>query len=141
MTTYFAYGANMDPVHMAACCPGAARLGGATLAAHRFGIAAGGYATARPDRDRHILGVLWRLTPADEAALDAFEGVPAGLYRKARVRVLAEDGGEVVAMIYRATDDAPGRPAPGYLERVVEVAELLGFPESYRGELVALSAS
>jgi len=131
----------MDPVHMAAYCPGAARLGGATLLAHRFGIAADGYATARPDRGRHILGVLWRLTPADEMALDAFEGVPQGLRRKDQVSVRADDGALVAAMIYRATDDAPGRPAPGYLERVIEVAELLGFPASYRGELVALSAS
>ena len=58
MTLYFAYGANMDPVHMAERCPAAQHLGVASLPGHRFGIAAGGYGTVRPDSGMAVRGVL-----------------------------------------------------------------------------------
>jgi hypothetical protein len=131
MTLYFAYGANMDPVHMAERCPGARQLGIATLPGHAFGIAATGYATVRPDPGMIVRGVLWRLTPADEASLDEFEGVESGLYWKDIVPVEDAAGTIVEAMIYRPTDDSPGRAAPGYLERIIEVCQGLGFPREY----------
>ncbi len=77
-TTYFAYGANMDPVHMTAHCPGAVRLGPAILPDHAFGIAAGHYGTVRARAGSVVHGVLWRLAPADEVALDEFEGTQKG---------------------------------------------------------------
>jgi AIG2 family protein len=131
MTLYFAYGANMDPEQMAARCPGAERLGTAVLDGHAFGIAAGGFGTALPARGRSIHGVLWFLTPADEAVLDRFEEVDRGFYRKREAGVVTPDGSTVQAMIYHAADPSPGRPNPGYLERVVEVSESLGFPPEY----------
>jgi gamma-glutamylcyclotransferase (GGCT)/AIG2-like uncharacterized protein YtfP len=141
VTTYFAYGANLDPVHMAEQCPGARRLGPAILPGHAFGIAAGGFGTVRPERDGSVHGVLWQLTLADVAALDQFEGVEANFYRKDRARVTTGAGETVEAMIYRPSDDAPGIPAPGYLERIIEVGELLGFPADYVAGLRAQRAS
>ena len=138
MTVYFAYGANMDPVHMAACCPGAERLGQATLADHAFDIAAGGFGTVRRVPGRVVVGVLWRLGPADLAALDTFEGVAEDFYRRCGARVTAPDGRLVDAMIYRPSNDAPGTPASGYLERIVAVAQLLGFQPRYIAELQTL---
>ena len=137
MTRYFSYGANMDPVHMARECPGAVRVGPAILQGYRFGIARAGYGTARPEPGSLIRGVLWRLTPSDEAALDRFEGVPEGLYYKSVLTVTGEDGDQD-AMLYRASDPARGRPVPGYLERIVEVSESLQFPPEYIEELRAL---
>lgn len=131
MTRYFAYGANMDPVHMAEHCPGARRIGLAVLPDHEFRIAREGYGNAAPAPGQEMPGVLWDLTPGDEAALDGFEGVPQGLYRKERATVRASDGGVVPAMLYRPTDAAPGVPRPGYLERIIEVAGELGFPAGY----------
>lgn len=122
---------------MAKECPGATRIGPAILKGYRFGIAHAGYGTARPDRGSVIRGILWRLTPGDEAALDRFEGVPAGLYYKNTLAVAGADG-EHPAMLYRASDPAPGTPVPGYLERIVEVAETLRFPPDYVEELRAL---
>lgn len=139
MTLYFSYGANMDPVHMEKECPGATRIGPAILSGYRFGIAHAGYGTARPDPDAVIRGVLWRLTPGDEAALDRFEGVPEGLYYKSSLAVSGVEG-DCDAMLYRASDPAPGTPVAGYLERIVEVAESLQFPPDYIGELRALLA-
>lgn len=131
MTCYFAYGANMDPVHMAKACPEAIRLGLAVLPGRSFQIAATGYGDATPAAKGELLGVLWELSPRDEATLDAFEGVPDGLYWKERATVRDSAERPVTAMLYRAADAAPGRPVPGYLERIIEVAESLGFPVSY----------
>ena len=131
MTSYFAYGANMDPVHMAECCPQAKRLGIATLPGRSFRIAAKGYGDAAPAVGGELRGVLWELSPSDEVALDGFEGVPEGHYRKEYVSVLEGGGREVAAMLYRAADSAPGRPVPGYLERILAVAQELEFPAEY----------
>lgn len=135
MTVYFAYGANMDPVHMAVHCPRAERLGVAELRDHAFGIAAGGFGTARPAAGSTVYGVLWRLTPADLAALDQFEGVAQSFYRRHTAAVVTPDGHTVEAMIYRPTDDSPGTPSPGYLERIVAVAEMLTLPPQYIASL------
>lgn len=137
MTEYFAYGANMDAAQMAGRCPGARRLETAGLAGYAFGIAAGGYGTAVPAPGGSVHGVLWRLTPEDEAALDRFEEVDRGFYRKRSVRVTTASGDRVEAMIYHAADPSPGIPAPGYLERILELAEALGFPEDYTSGLRA----
>ena len=131
MTIYFSYGANMDPVHMAEHCPAAVRLGPAVLADHAFGIAAGHYGTIRASASSAVHGVLWRLPPEDEAALDQFEGVGKRFYRKDTAPVESADGTRVTAMLYRPVDDSPGVAARAYLERIIEVAEGLGFPEEY----------
>jgi gamma-glutamylcyclotransferase (GGCT)/AIG2-like uncharacterized protein YtfP len=131
VTLYFAYGANMDPVQMAGRCPGARQLGVAMLVGHAFGIGKAGYGTALPSAGEVVHGVLWALERDDEASLDRFEGVGDGLYTKRRVRVLKPDGEVTEAMMYYAVDPTPGAPTPGYLERIVEVAESLGFPPDY----------
>ena len=138
MTVYFAYGANMDPVHMAEHCPGAERIGPATLEGFRIGIGAGGFGTAREAPGRAVHGVLWRLTDRDEAALDRFEDVAGGFYRKETVAVRERDRPTASAMIYRAVDDRPGAPNEKYLARVIEVAGQLGLPAAYLAELRGL---
>lgn len=135
MTLCFAYGANMDPVHMAERCPGAVRLGHATVPDHVFGIAAGGFGTIRAAPGAMVRGVLWRLGPADEASLDEFEGVAAGFYQKDVLPVVTESGATVEAMFYSPSDDRPGIAAPGYLERILEVGKELGFPAEYLEKL------
>jgi hypothetical protein len=141
VTLYFAYGANMDPVHMAERCPAAQHLGVASLPGHRFGIAAGGYGMVRPESGMAVRGVLWRLTPADVAALDDFEGVESGFYRKDFTKVEDRNGAVIDAMIYRPADESPGRAAPGYLERIIEVCRELEFPPEYVAGLEAQRVS
>ena len=135
MTLCFAYGANMDPVHMRERCPGAIRLGLANVPDHAFDIAAAGFGMLRPLPGSVVRGVLWRLQPADEASLDEFEGIATGFYRKGVLPVVTESGGTVDAMFYSPCDERPGTPAAGYLERILEVGKELGFPEEYLREI------
>jgi len=138
---YFAYGANMDPRHMADCCPGAKRIGQAALPDHEFAIAAQGFGRAAPAPGRDLPGVLWELTDGDVVALDSFEGIAEGMYRQETREVRGTDGTLRWAMLYQPTDPAPGRPRPGYLERIIVVAESLSFPAAYLATLRRLAGS
>jgi gamma-glutamylcyclotransferase (GGCT)/AIG2-like uncharacterized protein YtfP len=136
MKRYFAYGSNMDPEQMGARCPGAVLEGVGALRGYRFLITETGFGSVVPDPESTVHGVVWRLLPGDEAALDAYEGVESGLYRKITARVqLASPAESVEAMLYVATTDRPGRPKPGYLEKVLEAARHHGLPPAYLEEL------
>ena len=86
MTLYFAYGANMERAAMRRRCPGATALGPARLSGWRYAIAEGYGSVARAP-GRRVFGVLWRLTPRDLAALNIFESLDSGLYRRAMLTV------------------------------------------------------
>ena len=45
--------------------------------------------------------------------------------------IVPENGCTVRGLVYLATDDTPGQPEGGYLERVLAAAESHGFPEEY----------
>lgn len=137
---YFAYGANMDPRHMAECCPGAKRIGVAVLPDHEFVIAAQGFGRAAPSLGSDLPGVLWELTEADIAALDRFEGIAEGTYRQETGEVRGEGTAHRV-MLYQPTDPSPGRPRPDYVEGIIGVAEALGFPEAHLRRLRQLAGS
>ncbi|MEZ4455094.1 MAG: gamma-glutamylcyclotransferase family protein [Gemmatimonadales bacterium] len=134
---YFAFGANMDRRHMAITAPRAVRLGTARLEHHRVIIARAGYGSlaAAPDRVTH--GVLWDLDEAGAAALDRFEGVPEGVYRRSEAEV-ATAAGPVRAMVYLACDDRPGIAEPAYLKQILSAAREEGFPPEYLSGLAAL---
>ncbi|MEO5336215.1 MAG: gamma-glutamylcyclotransferase [Magnetospirillum sp. WYHS-4] len=125
---YFAYGLNMDEAGMAGRCPGARLLGTALLAGHRFAITRLGVATVLADRRASVPGLLWHLTPADERALDAFELVAAGQYRKAWCALPTPGGRFRRCRVYRAADSRPGRAGPGYLEAVWAARRRHGLP-------------
>ena len=67
---YFAYGSNMVATQMHQRCPTAHDIGMARLGGWRFIINQEGHATIVPDPSAYVLGVLWSLTIACEAALD-----------------------------------------------------------------------
>lgn len=131
----FAYGANLDEIEMARRCPGARPTGVAKLPGWRFLTNRRGWGTIVPCPDGLVYGLLWRLTVADVAALDDYEGLPEGLYRRGQIEVFAPDGRPVKAWAYFAADSEPGPPQPGYLEQVSAAAECLGLPAEYVAEL------
>src|SRR5262249_27363562 len=121
------HGSNVDELLLAEGCPGATVVDGAMLADHRFVIAAEGYANVLPAPGDAVLGLLWQITPEDEAALDHYEG----LYRKDEALVTTTGGKSVRAMIYLAPDASLGQPRPGYLEQVVAAARRHQLPADY----------
>jgi hypothetical protein len=111
---YFAYGSNMGKVRMAARCPRSTRLGPATLPGYRWIIAADGYANVVHSAADAVEGVLFELTPADEASLDICE-VHGGWYGK-QVMAVQYAGASVQALVYLHALTATGVAAPDYLE-------------------------
>jgi hypothetical protein len=77
---------------------------------------------------------LYDLTPEDEAALDAWEGVDIGLYRKLRLRVDTLDG-ELLAWLYVLDGWEGGMPSARYLGILADAAESAGAPNDYVQEL------
>ena len=67
-------------------CPGARAWGAATLDGYR--LVERLYADIVKRTDAHVQGVLYTVTAADVAALDRFEGLANGLYRRINVKVM-----------------------------------------------------
>ena len=131
---YFSYGSNMASAGMEERCAAPAILGVATVPGYRFRIAKRGYATMVPDPGSVVYGLLWSLTDADLAALDQYEGVPAGHYARTTIPVLVR-GKPLEAQVYLAADPAPGRPRRGYLETIIQATRQLGLPPEYIADL------
>jgi gamma-glutamylcyclotransferase (GGCT)/AIG2-like uncharacterized protein YtfP len=127
---HFAYGSNMSRSLMQRRCPMAAALGTAELPGWRFIVNRDGYATVVPCPGATVHGVLWRLTPRDLAALNAYEAVDSGLYRRARLAV-TRAGRRHAALVYIGRNRTPERPKPGYMEMVVAAAREWDLPGAY----------
>ncbi len=134
MTLYFAYGSNMARAPMDRRCPTARPRGPAVLAGWRFLITGDGYASVRRAPGRLVHGVLWDLGPRDLAALNAYESLDSGLYRRVRLNVRA-DGGSVRALVYVGRAWRAGKPLPGYMEGVIAAARDWRLPGCYIAEL------
>jgi hypothetical protein len=134
---YFAYGANMERAAMAKRCAAAQPLGPALLPGFRYAIAQG-YGSVAPAPGSHVFGVLWRLTPRDLAALNTFESLDSGLYRRLMLTVQA-DSRRLRALVYIARLGGKRRPMPGYQERLVAAAQEWGLPLRYIAELARLA--
>jgi gamma-glutamylcyclotransferase (GGCT)/AIG2-like uncharacterized protein YtfP len=132
---YFAFASNMVTAQMAERCPGAEPRGVAALKDHRFRIGRRGYATVIGEPGATVHGILWDLRPEHEAALDVYEGVRHGLYRKIWLPVRLADGTEQRAIVYAAGDPSRGNAVAGYMEKVVAAAEAHALPAAYIDEL------
>ncbi len=118
MRTYFAYGSNLWEAQMRKRCPECRQLGRARLPGHRWIICTRGYATVVPDPGEAVEGVLYALSPSDEAALDVFEHVPEGWYAKFDLPVETADGRSCPALVYVDTITEEGRPKEEYVARI-----------------------
>ena len=135
MTIHFAYGSNMSRSLMAGRCPGARAIGVATLMNWRFIITRDGYASIVPSPGRVVHGVAWRLTPRDLAALNAYEALDSGLYRR-RMLSIRCNGRLAKALTYVGRARAEGRPRAGYQNGIVlPAAREWALPEAYVAEL------
>ena len=113
---YFAYGSNMATSQMADRCPGAVSLGAARLPGFRLAFDAwsnrrgGLVADVLPASGSDVWGVLWTVTEHHAEALDRYEGVGRGQYRREHVRVESASGDQVEAFAYVICN--PGEEGP-----------------------------
>lgn len=131
---YFAYGVNMSSNHVSGLCTGARRISAAVLDDHRFRINSAGWATVVREQGSRVHGTLWRVDQACFEALDAFEGVPEGLYRRQTLEIDSPIG-RTTAEIYLATFTEAGRPDPRYIDAIIRAATENDLPGSYLHEL------
>lgn len=107
---YLAYGSNLNMRQMRHRCPNARRVGKVMFADAKLvfrGVADVVYSPG----DQVPCGV-WSITPSDERALDAYEGVNSGLYSKETVEL--NDGR--TALIYLMNDDGIMPPSQRYAD-------------------------
>ena len=139
MPLYFAYGTNMDRRAMALRCPRSHPLGRARLARHRLFFMACGAASVMRDPKACVHGVLWELAPSDVGALDRYEEVGRGLYRKILLPVLREPTGSAQALIYVGADTAVGAPRADHLTAILAAAAEWELPTAHIAYLQQLS--
>lgn len=148
MPLYFAYGSNMDSDAMASRCPRSSALGPGRLMRHRFVLMGDGYASVERAPRGIVHGVVWDIALADMRALDEYEAIASGLYRKIQQPVFISPGhGPAMgarALVYVGNGaSAKRRPAAGgarraprdYLAGVMEAARKWDLPEAYVREL------
>ena len=128
-TFYLAYGSNLNLGQMAHRCPTAKPVGQATLNDYHL-VFRGGYggsvATVEPMKDKSVPCLLWEITPADETALDRYEGFPF-LYRKETVKVRLGKT-NVETMVYIMNEGRPlGTPSCYYYSVILEGYKSAGF--------------
>jgi gamma-glutamylcyclotransferase (GGCT)/AIG2-like uncharacterized protein YtfP len=128
---YFAYGSNMHEPSMRIRCPRSRMVGTGCLRGWRFIINAQGYASVVAAADGEVWGVLWLVAPRDETALDHYEDVDDGLYRKASAIAHTSRGDRRDVLVYIATDQRPGRPRQGYMPLLLSAAARAGLPARY----------
>lgn len=126
---YVAYGSNLNLKQMAYRCPTAKVLGTSEMKGWRLlfrGAREGAVATVEPYKGGSVPVLVWEITPADEAALDRYEGWPF-LYRKEAVKVKL-NGKTVKAMVYIMNEGRPlGQPSCYYYSTILEGYKDAGF--------------
>ncbi len=144
---YIAYGSNLNLPQMAMRCPAAKVVGASEMRGWRL-LFRGGHeravATVERHKDGRVPVLVWEITPADEAALDRYEGFPF-LYRKETVTVKL-DGKRVEAMVYimNVGDDRWGykplnQPSAHYYTTILDGYKAAGFNVEYLRRAAARS--
>lgn len=107
---------------MANRCPTAKVVGASKINNYRLlfrGSHAGAVATIEPYKGGSVPVLVWGITPADETALDRYEGWPF-LYRKETLKVRL-NGKYVTAMVYIMNEGRPlGQPSCYYYSTILE---------------------
>lgn len=133
MSIYFAYGSNMDPLHMSKRVPAAEAIGPGRLDGFRltFNVYSteweGGAANLELDENAHVWGVLWEVPDDQLSGLDAYQGHPT-FFRREDVAVLGPSG-QVIAWTYRvAHQEGYVRPTDSYLQCLRSAVRINGLP-------------
>lgn len=140
MALYAAYGSNMDPEQMMQRCPATPVAGHGWLPGWRLTFGGedlgweGSLTTIVEDPDATVFCALYDISPADEKALDSWEGADLGVYSKIRLRVQTMDG-DALAWLYVLQAYEGGLPSARYLGVIADAAYAAGAPQDYVDEL------
>ena len=135
---YFAYGSNMDPEQMHNRCPGAEPLAIGRYDGYRLIINSRGVATIVEDPESHCYGIVWAVSKEHLQSLDKFEGVIHGTYGKELAKVRVQD--EILdSIVYVASDETPGMPRQGYVNKLVAGVAFFDGHEEWYDEVRALA--
>ena len=117
---YFAYGSNLNVEQMSYRSPTATPLGSAYFPGWRLVFR--GVADIEIGEPEDMLPVgIWEIGPEDEAALDRYEGVKHGLYRKVIINGM---------MTYRMNHSGYAYPSSDYFRTILEGYRAFGLDES-----------
>ena len=136
MPLYAAYGPNLDPARMTQRCPHSPLRGTGWLLGWRLTFGGedlgwdGALCTVVEDPMEQVFVALYDITGDDAAALDEWEGIDVGVYRKIRVRVHSLDG-EQTAWLYALDAYEGGLPSASYIGLLSEAALAAGAPDDY----------
>ena len=126
---YIAYGSNLNLAQMADRCPTARVICASEMKDWHLlfrGSRTGAVATVEPKKGCSVPVLVWEITPADEAALDRYEGWPF-LYRKETVKVKINSK-TAKAMVYIMNEGRPlGQPGCYYYSVILEGYKAAGF--------------
>ena len=136
MALYAAYGSNMDSAQMGERCPHSPQQGTGWLEGWRLTFGGeelgweGALATVVEDDAERVFVVLYDVSESDEKALDRWDGVTLGYYRKLTVRVQTLEG-DVAAWLYVLNGYEGGLPSARYIGIVADAAEKAAAPADY----------
>ena len=140
MTLYAAYGSNLDPHRMAEKAPASPVYGTGWLRGWRLTFAGEDLGWGAPmctvveDERESVFVMLYDVPFVDEQALDVWEDLDLGLWRKIRVRVSTLDG-DPLAWLYVLDAYEGGLPSAHYLSVLADAAEHAGAPTDYLTDL------
>jgi AIG2 family protein len=112
----FAYGSNLNVEQMAIRCPAAVPLGRLKLA--NWALVFRGVADCVPETGAECWGGVWKITAACEVALDRYEGVGNGMYRKEYIAIKETPDGFRDMLIYSMNSSGIMPPAASYLKTI-----------------------
>lgn len=130
---YLAFGSNLCKSSMATRCPDAIPVGKKMLNNARLVFR--GVADIQYEPGSKAPAGLWKISARDERALDNFEGVHCGMYRKKWIDI----GQGRQALIYLMNDDGIHPPSRYYANVIREGYKDFGLDESYLDEAIAAS--
>ncbi len=125
---YIAYGSNLNLAQMARRCPNSKVIGIGELKDYQLTFRR--VATIEPQLGAVTPVGVWEITPADEKALDYYEGYPH-LYRKENIKVVMHDGTELESMVYIMNSGEPQMPYSGYYKVIEQGYNDVGLDVKY----------
>jgi gamma-glutamylcyclotransferase (GGCT)/AIG2-like uncharacterized protein YtfP len=133
----FAYGSNLNREQMKRRCPTAVKVGPLYLPNGRLIFRS--VADVVIDPDGKIPGGVWRISSADERALDIFEGVGRS-YRKKNIKLSIKGGQSERCVVYQMlARDGIAPPSQDYFDTILQGYKFFGLDKRYLYE--ALSES